>query len=232
MIRHLAPALPPRPDLATLPTVRLSARPTPAPRPRWRAPDATQPMPQSPESENEMTRLLARMRDGDDRAAHELAPLVYGELHRLAHRAMDRQPPGHTLQPTALVNEAMLKLMHRSEANWENRAHFFAVASHSMRRILVDHARSKQRLKREAPGQRVTLEGLSEAFEERSIDLDSLDRGLERLAELDPRMVQLVEMRFFGGCSMKECAEILGMSLRTAEREWQTARSWLRKWMR
>ena len=125
-----------------------------------------------------------------------------------------------------------MRLMRKEDANWENRTHFFAVASRSMRRILVDHARSKRRIKREAPGQRVTLEGLSDTFAERSIDLEALDRGCSDWVSSTRAWCSLVEMRFFGGRTMQEAAEMLGMSLRTAEREWQTARAWLRKWVR
>lgn len=183
------------------------------------------------EPSNQVTQLLARLRTGDEQAREELFPLVYEELHGLADRQMHRQPPGHTLQATALVNEALMRLFQAGNSDWEDRAHFYAVASKAMRRILVDHARRKARLKRQPAGKQIALEEMAEVFEERSIDLDGLDHALEKLAEIDERMVGLVELRFFGGRSMRDAAEMLGMSLRTAEREWGTARAWLRRWL-
>jgi RNA polymerase sigma-70 factor (ECF subfamily) len=181
------------------------------------------------ESIHLVTLLLARMRDGDRDAAEELLPLVYSELHGIATCQMHGQAAGHTLQTTALVNEVFLRMFDGDGSDWENRAHFFSVASRAMRSILVDHARGKNRLKRKPAGERVTLDGLIEGYEERAIDLEQLDRALLDLEQHDERMVRLVELRFFGGRGMAETAETLGMSLRMAEREWRTARAWLRK---
>jgi RNA polymerase sigma factor (TIGR02999 family) len=185
--------------------------------------------PGTPESSTDtITRLLADIRGGKDVAREELLPMVYAELHHIAERFMRSQKPGHTLQTTALVNEALLKVFRDEHDTWENRAHFLAFASHAMRSVLVDCARAKTRVKRDPVGKRVALEELVSTYEARSIDLLGLDEALARLGERDPRLVSLVELRFFGGRTMPETAEILGVSLRTAEREWKSARAWLK----
>jgi len=175
-----------------------------------------------------VTRLLEQVQTGNQLAKEELLPILYEELHAIAQRFMRGQNPGHTLQTTALVNEALLKIFKDDPGSWETRAHFLGFAAHAMRSILVDHARSKGRIKRSPAGQRVPLDELVATYEERSIDLVALDEALEQMAAFDPRMVRLVELRFFGGRTMAETAEILGVPMRTAEREWKTARAWLK----
>lgn len=182
-----------------------------------------------PEAADSITRLLERAHEGDGRAADELFSLVYEELHSMAVHRLRNQGPEHTLQPTALVNEAYLRVF---RGEWNNREHFRAVAARAMRSILVDHARRKRRQKRSAEGVRVLLDDLIVAFEERSGDLLGLDEALERLARIDPTAARLVELRFFGGQSMPEVAHSLGISLRSAQREWATARAWLREELR
>ena len=179
-----------------------------------------------PEPPQGVTRLLERVRDGDRDAAEELFATVYDELHGMAHRKMREQAPGHTLQSTALVNEAYIRVFRRE---WEDGAHFRAVAARAMRSILVDHARRKRSAKRTPDGERIPLEALTQSYEERSGDLLALDAALDRLGKMDPEMVRLVELRFFAGQTMADAAEALGVSLRTAEREWAAARAWLRE---
>ncbi len=152
---------------------------------------------------------------------------LYLELHRMAARCMRGQAPDHTLQTTALVHEAYLKLAQRAPRTRDERAQFLAMASKAMRHVLVDHARGKNRDKRKAPGQKQPLDQISVAYEERAVNLLGLHDALERMAQFDPSMAKLVELRFFGGLSMAECAEVLDEPLRTLERGWQTARAWL-----
>ena len=178
--------------------------------------------------QNMATQLLTRLRNGDKEAAHDLLALVQEDLRRMAHQHMRRQAPGHTLQTTALINEAVLKLLPGLNNDWRDKAHFVTVASRAMRQVLVDHARARDCAKRRANGARVPLDDLVEDYERRAMDLEALDSALSRLEERDPRLAQLVELRFFGGLRMEEAAKILGFSLRTAEREWRTARDWLR----
>jgi RNA polymerase sigma factor (TIGR02999 family) len=175
---------------------------------------------------NSLTALVRRTQQGDRAAANELFLLVHGELHAVARRLMQGQPPGHTLQASALVNEAYLRVF---QQEWKDRDHFLAVAAQAMRWVLVDHARTKRCAKRERGAERVPLEGLMELYEERSLDLVALDEALDRLAQRDPGLVRLVELRFFGGLSMEDAARTLSIPLRTAQREWATARAWLRK---
>ena len=186
-------------------------------------------MEQAPEQGRNLTQVLERVRAGEPDAARELWRLVHGELHGLAARHLRGQRPGHTLQATALLNEAYLRLFGGGEADFQHRRHFFSVASRAMRSILVDHARARGREKRTAPGERVPLDDLVASYEERSADLVALGEALEELEAVDGRLVQLVELRFFGGRSMPEAAELLGLSLRTAEREWHAARAWLQR---
>ena len=178
-------------------------------------------------SPKEITRLLVAWGDGDRSALEELAPLVHTELHRLAHHYMGRERHGHTLQTSALVNEAYVRLIDWKEVRWQNRAHFFAVSAQLMRRILVDFARDRQYLKRGGGALRVSL-GEAEAFSvERGADLVALDEALTGLAEVDRRKGQVVEMRFFGGLSVEEVAEVLKVSKETVMRDWRLAKAWL-----
>jgi len=175
--------------------------------------------------DTEADALFTRLDQGDESARKELFPLVYKELHQVACSQMARQDPSHTLQPTALVNEAFLRLCGRSDVT--ERQHFVRLASKVMRQILVDHARRKSAAKRQQPGDRVELETLVDEYERRSGGLVALDAALERLEQRDPELVRLIELRFFGGRSMPEVAELLGVSERHASRWWQTARVFL-----
>ena len=173
--------------------------------------------------------LLTAVGRGDAEAAERLFPVVYDELHRIASAFMRQERKDHTLQPTALVHEAYLRLVGKNVATpYENRGHFLATAAVAMRRILINHAKAKATQKRD-PGQGLrAIDGAFAAFEERAIDLLALDEALVRLAELDAIQARLVEFRFFGGMSVEECAEILGVSQRTLHYEWAHARAWLR----
>jgi RNA polymerase sigma factor (TIGR02999 family) len=184
-----------------------------------------------PDSET-VTEILKSLTQGNERAAEELLPLVYDELHRLAKHRMRSQRPDHTLQATALVNEAYLKLFGGGQPNWRDRDHFIAVAARAMRSVLVDHARSKQRQKRQPTGECVALDELMDSFEERAFDLIALDEALNRLGDADRLTVRVIELRFFAGLSYKEIARVLGLSVRTVEREWEAGRAWLRKEMK
>jgi RNA polymerase sigma factor (TIGR02999 family) len=178
-------------------------------------------------SPKEITRLLVAWGDGDPSALEELAPLVHAELHRLAHHYMGRERPGHTLQTSALVNEAYLRLIDWKDVRWQNRAHFFAVSAQLMRRILVDFARDRQYLKRGGGALRVSLAEAASFTVERGTDLVALAEALTALAEVDRRKGQVVEMRFFGGLSVKEVAEVLKVSEETVMRDWRLAKVWL-----
>ena len=180
-------------------------------------------------SPHEMTQLLAAWSDGDSEALDKLLPLVERELHRLAHRYMSRERPGHTLQTTALVNEAYLRLIDQREVRWQNRAHFFAIAAQMMRRILIDHARKLAYAKRGGGGRRISLDEVAVLTEERATELVALDEALESLAKIDERKARVVELRYFGGMSVEETAETLKVSPDTVTREWRRARAWLRK---
>lgn len=175
----------------------------------------------------EVTLLLKQLATGKQDAMDRLIPLVYKELHRLAAHYMRRERSDHTLQPTALVHEAYLKLVNREQANWQNKAHFFGVAAHIMRRILTDHARSRCRVKR--GGQRVKL-SLDQVFvfsEDHIEDLLAIDDSLDRLAKVDFRQSRIVELRVFGGLTVEESAVVLEVSAKTVKRDWQMARAWL-----
>jgi RNA polymerase sigma-70 factor (ECF subfamily) len=176
--------------------------------------------------DGQVTEFLRAWSDGDRAALDRLTPIVYDELHRLARRYMKGERPGHSLQTTALVNEAYLRLVDYKNMQWQNRAHFFAVSAQLMRRILVDHAR-RHNLKRGGGVQHVSLDDTAMVGGERDRDLVALDDALNRLAELDPRKVQVVEMRFFGGLSVEETAEVLKVSAVTVMRDWSTAKAWL-----
>jgi len=178
-------------------------------------------------SPHEISELLVAWGGCDESALDRLMPLVYDELRRLAHRYMSHERPGHTLQTTALVNEAYLRLVNWREARWQNRAHFFAVAAQMMRRILVDFARDRQYLKRGGGALRVSLDKAASFTKSRSEDLVALDEALAALAEVDRRKGRVVEMRFFGGLSVKEVAEVLKVSEETVMRDWRLAKVWL-----
>ena len=178
-------------------------------------------------SPNEISELLVAWGAGDESALDRLMPLVYDELRRLAHRYMNHERAGHTLQTTALVNEAYLRLVNWREVRWQNRAHFFAVSAKMMRRILVDFARDKQYLKRGGGAIRVSLFEAASFNDQPSADLVALDEALTALAEVDQRKGQVVEMRFFGGLSVEEVAEVLKVSKETVMRDWRLAKVWL-----
>ncbi len=177
-----------------------------------------------------VTQLLVAWGNGDETARDELMPLVYQELHRLAHHYMKRENPGHTLQTSALVNEAFVKLVDQRDVHWQNRAHFFGVAAQLMRRILVDYARSRNYLKRGGALQ-VSLDETLIVSEERAAEVLALDDVLKGLAEFDIRKSNIVELRFFGGLSIDETAEVLGVSPGTVMRDWTLAKAWLKKQM-
>jgi RNA polymerase sigma factor (TIGR02999 family) len=179
------------------------------------------------DSSGEVTQLLAAWSQGDQAALDRLMPIVYDELHRLAHSYMDREQQGHTLQTTALVNEAYLRLIEQRRMNWENRAQFFGIAAKMMRRILVDFARRRHYLKRGGDALRVSLGEAADTVEMRSADLIALDDALSALAARDQRKSQVVELRFFGGLSVEETALALGVSPSTVLRDWSLAQAWL-----
>jgi len=164
---------------------------------------------------------------GDESALDRLVPLVHQELRRLARRQMAGEHPGHTLQTTALVNEAYLRLVDLSQVRWQDRAHFLRMSARLMRRILVDHARGRRAHKRGGTDQRVSLEQAASVSQERPVDLIAMDDALDALAAVDPRKSQVVEMRFFGGLSIEETAEALHVSPETVKRDWRVAKVWL-----
>ncbi|HEX9422922.1 MAG TPA: sigma-70 family RNA polymerase sigma factor [Pyrinomonadaceae bacterium] len=174
-----------------------------------------------------VTQLLVAWSDGDQSALDQLVPLVHGELRRLARSYMRGERHGHTLQTTALVNEAYLRLVDQKNVRWQNRAHFLAIAAQLMRRILVDYARRRQYRKRGGGALQVSLAAAESLSDERTPDLVALDEALVSLAEMDPRRSQVVELRFFGGLNIEETAEILKVSPTTVERDWTTAKAWL-----
>jgi len=174
-----------------------------------------------------VTQLLQSWQNGDEAALQSLTPLVQAELHRLARHYMAGERQEHTLQATALINEAWLRLIDWHNVSWQNRAHFFAVSAQLMRRILVDHARRKASIKRAGAAERVSLDDALELSPERTEDLVSLDAALTSLAALDPRKAQIVELRFFGGLNEEETAEVLKISAKTVQREWNKAKAWL-----
>src|SRR6476620_11229930 len=178
-------------------------------------------------AQQQVTQLLGDWSGGDQGALEKLFPLVQPELHRLAHHYMSRERAGHTLQTTATLNEAYLRLVDNTKPVWQGRTHFVAAAAQLMRRIMVDHARERQSLKRGGGAQRVTLDAAALVTETRSEELLALDEALERLAVQDRRKSQIVELRYFGGLSVEETADFLKLSPRTVEREWTMAKAWL-----
>ena len=174
----------------------------------------------------EVSGLLRAWSDGDRAALDRLTPIVYDELRRLARHYMRRERPGHSLQTTALVNEAYMRLVDYKRMQWQNRSHFFAVSAQLMRRILVEHAR-RHNLKRGGDVQHVSLDETAPVGGDRAANLVALDHAMEALAKFDPRKVRVVEMRFFGGLSVEETAEVLRVSPVTVMRDWSTAKAWL-----
>lgn len=181
----------------------------------------------SGDSPETVTRLLAEWQEGSEEALARLMPLVYRELRSIAGRYLSRESSGHTLQSTALVHEAYMKLAGQRSARWQNRAHFFAIAAQMMRRILVDHARQQHRLKRGGPAATLQLDESVAAQPESEVDLLSLDDALTALAQIDPRGARVVELRFFSGLTVEATAAVLGVSAGTVKRDWNTARAWL-----
>jgi RNA polymerase sigma-70 factor (ECF subfamily) len=179
----------------------------------------------------EVSELLRAWSDGDQSALDKLTPIVYGELHRMARRHMKGERPGHSLQATALVNEAYLRLVDHERMQWQNRAHFFAVSAQLMRRILVDRAR-RHNLKRGGGVQHISLDEAAVVSGSEPTDLVALDDAMNALAVINPRKVQVVEMRFFGGLSVEETAEVLKVSPVTVMRDWSAAKAWLYRELR
>ena len=175
----------------------------------------------------EITGLLRAWSNGDPSAIEQLAPLVYAELRKLAHRQLRRERQGHTLESTALVHEAYVKLVGQKDPNWQDRCHFFAVSCRIIRRILVDYARASQRQKRGGGAVRLALEENIDLPAQKSLDLIALDDALRDLEKLDPQQSRVVELRFFAGLSVEETAEALHISRATVNRDWVTARAWL-----
>ena len=180
----------------------------------------------SADSEN-VTQLLQDWSKGNQQALEELLPLIYNELRHLAHNFLYRERPGHTLQTTALVHEAYLKLIDQKDARWQNRSHFFAIASQAMRRILIDSARRNAALKRGGPQEKLSLEEAPEVSSEPNAKLLALDEALTALAAIDPDQSRIVELRYFGGLTIEETAEVMKSSPATIKREWAMARAWL-----
>ncbi len=178
---------------------------------------------------HEVTQLLVAWGNGDKAALDRLMPLVYEELRRLARHYMSRERPGHTLQSTALVNEAYLRLVEQEGMRWENRAHFFGIAARLMRQILVEHARSRQAAKRGGGQYRLSLSRVDRLASAPDINLLALDDALGRLEALDPQKSRIVELRYFGGLGIEETAEVIGVSPATVKRDWSMARAWLRR---
>lgn len=179
---------------------------------------------------NQVTQLLIDWSKGDKAALDKLIPYVYDELRRLARHYMRREHAGHTLQTSALINEAYLRLVDQSVA-WQNRAHFFGIAARLMRQILVDHARAHQYAKRGGGAEKVSLDEAANLAQGRAAEIVALDEALESLTALDPQQGRIVELRFFGGLTIEETAEVLGISHATVERDWSVARAWLRRQM-
>jgi len=184
------------------------------------------------DSSNQVTQLLVRWREGDREALEELMPLVYDELRRLARHYLQRERSGHTLQSTALVHEAYLRLAGQNPPEWQNRAHFFGIAAHLMRQILVEHARARDAAKRGGGVCRLELDqALGLPSQQLDLDVVALDKALKELEELDAQQSRIVELRFFGGLTIEDTSEVLGISPATVKREWVTARAWLHRAM-
>ncbi len=185
-------------------------------------------MEQPQQNSKEITELLRAWSDGEAEVLDALLPLVYDELHRQAARFLRRERVGHTLQTTALIHEAYLKLIDQHEVNWQNRAHFFGIAAQAMRRILVDYARQRHREKRGGAGRDLPLEAATLAVSgEKGIDLEALDEALTRLAAMDKRQARIVELRYFSGLSIEDTAEVLRISRATVKSDWKSAKAWL-----
>jgi RNA polymerase sigma-70 factor, ECF subfamily len=182
-------------------------------------------------SSHQVTQLLKNWSNGDQKARDQLMTLVYEELHRLAHQYMKGERPGNTLQTSALVNEAFVKLVDQRDVHWRNRAHFFGIAAQVMRRILVDHARTRRSAKRGGSATPVSLDEALTVSNERNAEVIALDEALNGLATRDQRKSQIVELRFFGGLSIEETAEVLAVSPGTVMRDWTLAKAWLRREM-
>ena len=180
-------------------------------------------------SPDEVTQLLTRWSNGDRDARDKLIPLVYDELRRRANSYMNGQPPGHTLQTTALIHEAYVRLVDQHNVQWQNRAHFFGIAAQLMRRILVDHARAKKRVKRGGSDVRVSLNDATVAIKGQDLDVVALDEALECLAQIDEQQSRVVELRFFSGLTVEETAEVMGISKATVKRDWSMAKAWLHR---
>jgi RNA polymerase sigma-70 factor, ECF subfamily len=180
------------------------------------------------EPQQGLTQLLIRWGNGDRAALDELMPLVYDDLRRYAHSFLRRRAHHHTLQPTALVNEAYLRLVGRQNTNWQNRAQFFGLAAKIMRELLVDYARAQATVKRGGSQLRLSLSAADRFSSAAEIDLLALDQALRKLAELNPQYGQVVELRYFGGLTIEETAEVLGVSPATVKRDWKFARAWLK----
>lgn len=176
---------------------------------------------------NKVTRLLLEWSNGNQQALEDMLPLIYNELRHLAHNLLYRERPGHTLQTTALVHEAYLKLIDQRDANWQNRAHFFAIAAQAMRRILIDSARRHAAIKRGEAGEKISLDEAANISLEPNTNLLALDEALNTLSEIDPQQTRIVELRYFGGLTIEETAEVLDLSPATIKREWAMARAWL-----
>ncbi len=176
----------------------------------------------------EVTAILLKASEGEANAVNQLFAVLYDDLRRIAAERMSHEAAGHTLQPTALVHEAYVRLVDQTRCQWQDRSHFLAVASQVMRRILVDHARSRGRAKRGGGWNRVTLDkALVESAEAQDMNLIALDDALNKLHQVHPEKAQVVEMRYFGGLTVAECAQVLGISLRTVARQWDFAQAWL-----
>ena len=184
------------------------------------------------ERTSQAARIVGELLPDDQAAARQLFPVLYGAFHDLARRYLADERPGHTFSPTALVHEAYVKLVNQSRAQWRGRTHFFAVGAQIMRRILVDHARQRQRMKRGGGSIRVELTEQVALSPQRDEDLLAVDEALDKLARLDPRQAMIVELRFYGGMSVADVASVLGVSKRTIESEWTAVRAWLRRELR
>lgn len=180
-------------------------------------------------SPQQVTQLLVAWSGGDQAARDELMPLVYEELRRLAHQYLRRERRGHTLQTSALVHEAYVRLVDQTSIKWQGRAHFFGIAARLMRQVLVDYARTRRYAKRGGNARRVSLDEALIVSKERAAEVVALDDALKSLAEIDPRQSQIVELRFFGGLSIEETAEVLAVSPGTVMRDWTLAKAWLRR---
>jgi len=183
-------------------------------------------MPQTPQN---VTQLLLGWSSGDKEALDKLVPLVYDELRRQAARYLRRERVGHTLQTTALINEAYLRLIDQKNVHWQNRAHFFGIAAQLMRRILVDHARTKKRAKRGGSDVRVSFSEATIKAKDQDLDIVALDEALERLTKIDEQQSRIVELRFFSGLTVEETAEVLSISPATVKRDWSMAKAWLHR---